>query len=193
MIAPTSNVASTVLVVLIGAFVAAATVVSTTMIQLGVSHEYIGIATGLAITARSIGGSIGTAIYSTILSSKLQHYLVPDAATPLARAGVNPAEIPTILGALLSGDATNPAVTEQSPAILVIAVNGIKQAYAHSFRVVYLVAIAFGVVGTVCVAFSANVDHLMTGTVDIKLDEGAKIKAHTDTGGGHLHRKGEDE
>jgi hypothetical protein len=179
-------------VVLIGAFVAAGTVVSTAMIQLGVSHEYIGIATGLAITARSMGGSVGTTIYSSILASRIKHYLVPDVAKPLAQAGVDPAKIPAIIGALLAGDATNPAVTEQLPDILIIAVNGIKQAYAHSFRVVYLVAIAFGVMGTVCVAFSANVDHLMTRTVDIKLDEGAKIKAHTDTGGGHLHRKGED-
>jgi hypothetical protein len=42
---------------------------------------------------------------------------------------------------------------------------------------VYLVTIAFGVVGTVCAAFSTNVDKLMTSHVDIKLEEGAHVHA----------------
>jgi len=70
--------------------VVAATVFSTSMVQLSVSHEYIGIATGLAITARSVGGSIGTTIYASVLNSKLQDYLVTDVATPLAKAGLDP-------------------------------------------------------------------------------------------------------
>jgi len=58
----------------------------------------------------------------------------------------------------------------------------------HSLRLVYLVSIAFGVVGTVIVCFSKNVDEYMTNKVDIRLDEGAKLKAVTDTGEGHIIR-----
>ncbi|KAK1762784.1 trichothecene efflux pump [Phialemonium atrogriseum] len=193
IVSPTSNVGSTVLTVLVGGFVSAATIVSTAMIQLGVPHEYIGIATGLAITMRSIGGSVGTTIYSSVLTSKLKHYLFQYAATPLAKAGVDPQTIPALLAALLGGSVTDSVVTSQSPEVLGIAANGIKQAYAHSFRIVYLITIAFGVLGTICVAFSSDVDHLMTGGIDIKLDEGAKLRANDDTGGGHIHRQGEED
>jgi hypothetical protein len=51
----------------VGARFSAAVILSTTMIQLGVLHEYIGIATPMAIIARSIGGFIGTSLYTSIL------------------------------------------------------------------------------------------------------------------------------
>jgi hypothetical protein len=51
----------------VGAYFSSAVVLSTSMIQLGVLHEYIGIATPMAIIARSIGGFIGTSLYTSIL------------------------------------------------------------------------------------------------------------------------------
>ena len=73
------------------------------------------------------------------------------------------------------------------------AVLGLKWAFAHALRTVYLCSLAFGGIGIVCAAFVINVDHLMTRTVDIKLEEGAHVKGHTDTGEGHfIKRVGED-
>jgi hypothetical protein len=178
IVTPTSHIASTVLTVLTGIAIAAGTVYTTTMIQLGVSHEFIGVATGLAILARSMGGSVGTTIYTAVLQDRITHYIVPDAAIPLITAGVPREKVEGVLGALLVGQVTSPAVTSLSPAQLAVAAHGLKVAFAHSFRVVYLVTIAFGVVGTVCVAFSSNVGHLMTSQVDIKLEEGAHVHAH---------------
>ena len=37
------------------------------MITLNVPHEYIGVAIGLVTTARAVGGSIGTTVYTVIL------------------------------------------------------------------------------------------------------------------------------
>ncbi len=181
IVTPTSNIASTVLVVLTGIAITSATVVTTTMIQLGVDHEFIGVATGLAILARSMGGSVGTTIYTAVLQNRVAVYIVPDAAVPLVAAGVSPDVVGDALTALLAGDVTSPAVRSLSPSQMVIAAQGIKIAFAHSFRIVYLATIAFAVVGTVCVAFSSNVDHLMTSQVDIKLEEGAHIHAHNVT------------
>jgi hypothetical protein len=73
------------------------------------------------------------------------------------------------------------------------AVLGLKWTFAHALRTVYLSSIAFGGIGIICSAFVANVDHLMTRTIDIKLEEGAYVKGHTDTGEGHfIKRVGED-
>jgi hypothetical protein len=72
---------------------------------------------------------------------------------------------------------------------------GLKWALAHAFCIVYLCSIAFSGIGMVCAAFVANVDYLMTSyrTIDIKLEEVAHVKGHTDTGEGHfIKRVGED-
>jgi hypothetical protein len=169
----------------VGALVSSATIVSATMVQLGVPHAYIGVGTAMVITARSIGGSVGTTLYSTILADRVRHYLIMDVANPLAKAGVSSETIPHIIEALQGGHI---GALGLSPEIIAITGAGLKQAYAHSFRIVYLITLAFGVMGTICVAFSRNVDDQMTNKVDIKLDEGARIKGRDNTSGGHIIR-----
>jgi len=189
-IAPTNNKAATVLTILIGGFVGSTSVISTAVIQIGVAHEYIGIATGLTICARAVGGSVGTTVYSAVLQARLKHNIIQDVALPLAEAGLNPSLLPAVIGALTTGDVTNPALGALTPKMIGIAIEGLKHAWASAFRVVYLVTIAFGVVGTFVVCFSANTDHLLSHKIDIKLAEGAHVHANTDTGEGHIIRHG---
>jgi hypothetical protein len=184
MLAPGSAVVSTIMVACVGALVNAAAIASATMIQLGVPHEYMGVGTAMAITARSIGGSVGTTVYTSILENRLVHYIPTDIGIPLAKAGAAREAIPHIIEALLSGNTTT--LKHLTPEVLTAGSAGLKQAFAHSFRIVYLVTLAFGVTGTICVAFSRNVDDQMTKKVDIKLEEGAHIVGHGDTGGGHI-------
>jgi len=186
IVTPTSNVSSTALLPLIYAFISGASIIATAMVQLGVEHEFIGIASGMLVTTRSLGGAVATTIYVSILQNKVAGSLAKEVGIPLAKAGVPLESIPAIIEALAAGDTTSPALASISLAALGTAVEGLKQAYAHAFRIVYLVSIAFGVVGTIVVAFSANVDHLMIRKVDIKLDEGAHIHSHMDTGEGHV-------
>ena len=63
---------------------------------------------------------------------------------------------------------------------------GVKQSYAHSLRIVYLASIGFGLVGVLAVCFCKDVEKYKTDRVDILLDEGAKIHAITDTGEGYV-------
>jgi len=189
-IAPTNNKAATALTILIGGFVGATSVISTAVIQVGVAHEFIGIATGLTICSRAVGGAVGTTVYSTILQARLKKNIIKDVAFPLAYSGLNPALLPAVVGALSTGDLTDPSLAALTPQMLEIAVEGLKKAWTESFRVVYLVTIAFGVVGTLVVCFSANTDHLLSHKIDIKLEEGAHVNANTDTGEGHVIRHG---
>ena len=116
----------------------------------------IGIATSMAITARSMGGFIGTSLYTSILQSKLMHYLPTDVAIPLVKAQAPVQDIPLTIEALLLGN--KEMLQEISSELLRVAEQGIKLAYAHLFRITYLVAIAFGVIGILFVAFSRNVN-----------------------------------
>ncbi|KAF5599502.1 trichothecene efflux pump [Fusarium pseudoanthophilum] len=180
IVTPGSHVASTVIVALIGFCVTSITVAAIIMIQLDVPHNYIGTATGVAITCRSMGGAIGVVVYTSVLSSRFSSNLPSKAGMPLAMAGVDPKTIPGILQALLSGNLKNPALQGVPPEILAIALKGIKSAFASALRVTFLTSISFAAVALVLVAFSADVDHLMTRQVDVKLagDEGSGIAAN---------------
>ncbi|EXJ87183.1 hypothetical protein A1O3_04142 [Capronia epimyces CBS 606.96] len=187
IVSPSSSTASTVLVAMEGISVGGGMIVATAMVQLAVEHEYIGIATALAVTARNIGGSVGQVIYVSIFTEKLKTNVVKYVAYPLLAAGVSPSILPTVVEAF-SGAAPKSVLAGLTPAQLEVGVKGVQSAFVHSLRIVYLVSIAFGVVGTVIVCFTKNVDEYMTNQVDIRLDEGAKLNAVTDTGEGHIIR-----
>ncbi|OCK74612.1 trichothecene efflux pump [Lepidopterella palustris CBS 459.81] len=191
IVTPQSHVASTALVVLLFACVAGVNITTLTFVQVTVKHEFIGIATGITICSRSVGGSVGQVIYTTILQNQLTSNLAADVSVPLARAGVALSSIPAVLEALLTGETTSRAVASLTPSQLMIAAEGIATAYAGAFRTVYLVTIAFGVIGLITVCFVADIDHLLTQKVDIRLEEGAKITAHMDTGKGHIIQQNE--
>ena len=189
IIAPGSYIASTIIVILVGAGVSAATVASNAMIALGVAHEYLGVGIGLATTARAVGGSIATTVYSVILQDNVAKNLPFNLGTALIKAGLPIADIAAVATALVTGNTTSPALELASPAELGAGIAAIKQTYATAFRLVYLVSITFGVLGMLCALFSRDVKSLMTRDIDIKLEEGAHVVGHADNTGGHIiHR-----
>jgi formate hydrogenlyase subunit 4 len=118
MIAPGSYIASTIIVILVGAGVSAATVASNAMIALGVAHEYLGVGIGLATTARAVGGSIATTVYSVILQDNVAKNLPFNLGTALIKAGLPIADIAAVAIALVTGNTTSPALELASPAEL---------------------------------------------------------------------------
>lgn len=183
---PETNVSSPVLVGLTFICVSGVNIIAVSMVQVGVHHVHIGVASGLAVTARSLGGAVATTIYLSILNNRVAANIPKDVAAPLAQEGVAPKLIPAVIEALTTGETTSPALAQVSPQALGTAIYGLKLSYASAFRLIYLVTIAFGVVSVVLVAFAADVDHLMTDHIDIKLNEGAHVRAVTDTGEGHV-------
>lgn len=163
-------------------------IIATAMVQLAVKHEYLGIVTLLAVTVRNVGGAVAQVIYISILTGKMKTNVVKYVALPLAKAGVAPASLPEIVAAL-SGQGPPSALASLTPSQLALGIGGVKQAFSHSFRIVYLTSIAFGVLGTIAVCFSKDVRPYMTHNVDINLDEGGKVFGGvTDTGEGHIIR-----
>jgi hypothetical protein len=173
-------------VALAGSAVASATVVINSIIQLSVPHQYLGVAMGLITTFRYVGGSVGATIYQTILSNELAANLGKNVATALATAGVPLADIPALAGAIATGNTTSPALAAASPAALGAGVLALKLTYVHAFRIIYLVSIAFGVLGTVCAAFTRNIGEFLTNKVDVRLDEHISLGIHEVHKGGHV-------
>jgi len=185
-IKPESPVACTILVALQGCTVGGGMIVSTAMVQLAVEHEYLGLVTQMAVTARNAGGAVATVIYTAIFTGRIKHNIKTRVAIPLAMAGVDPASLPAIVGAFM-GQAPKSVLAALTPEQLAVGISGLRQSYIHSFRIVFLVSIAFGVIGIVAACLTKDVDHLMTNKVEMTLDEGAKFtSAATDTGEGHF-------
>jgi uncharacterized membrane protein YeaQ/YmgE (transglycosylase-associated protein family) len=171
-----TDVSSAALVALCFGMVGAVSLLSLSMAQVGVDHNYIGVATAFMITIRSMGGAVATVVYVTILQNRLQSDLPKFVGIPLTEAGVPPSRIPSIISALVNSHFTNSFLAGLSQNTLQAGKIGLQNAYADSFRLVYLISIAFGVIGIIVVAFAADVDHLMTSQVEIKLLEGARTK-----------------
>ncbi|OCK72990.1 trichothecene efflux pump [Lepidopterella palustris CBS 459.81] len=193
IVTPDSRIASSVLVGIMGVSISWGMAIAGAMCQLAVSHEYLGLAANLAVTMRNIGGAVGTVIYMSIFSNRFKSNMMIDVAMPLLKSGVPPASITSVIAALTKKTPES-ILTTLKPEQFVIGVNGIKDAYVHALRVVYLVSIAFGVLATICAAFTMDVDHLLTNEIDIILDEGAMVtQGLTDTGEGHVIYREEQE
>lgn len=169
--------------------VGAGTVASTSIAQLAVPHEYLGIASLMLVTARTVGGSVATTVYTVILQNDIKDHGARKIGLAAYAAGLPIGDIIPFVTALLSGDATNPILAStfvSYPKAVLAGVAALKEAYSHAFRLVYLVSIAFGGLGIICALFSLNVDHLLTRHVDVLLDEGAHIKTHEGNRKGHV-------
>jgi hypothetical protein len=189
---PGTHIASTAIVALIGFGLSGGTVASNSIIQLSVPHQYVGVAMGIVTTARNVGGSVATTIYTTILTNELAKRLGVDIATALAKAGLPLAQVPGVTEAIATGNLTSPALAGVSLEILGAGAYGLKTAYSNSFKIVYLVSIAFGIIGAVCAMWTQNVGKFMTNKVDVRLDEGAHITTRGDTGGHVINHEGEE-
>jgi hypothetical protein len=132
-----------------------------------------------------------------ILTRSIEEHLGKDIGTALAKAGLPLADAPAVIGALATGNMTSAPLELASPSILAAGACALQVSYAHSFRLVYLVSITFGVLGVICSILSREVWSLLTSKVDIKLEEGAHVVGHADSTGGHVinhdnHKKGKD-
>jgi hypothetical protein len=186
IVGPNTEIASSALTVCVGIGVGAVSVVINAMIQLRVPHQYIGVAMGLVTVFRYVGGSVGTTVYEVILTNQLTDNLGKNVATALGEAGLPVADIPAVTEALATGDATSPALALASPAALAAGTIAIKLTYAHAFKIIYLVSIAFGTVGTICAAFTRNVGEYLTNKLDVILDEQVHLGLHDVQKGGHV-------
>lgn len=111
--------------------------------QLAVPGLYIGAATALSASARSVGGAVGLSIFQAILNSKMTDAVPKYVAQGAFKGGLAMSQantvLPTLIPAVASGDAqviaglsSIPGIT---PQIIDDAIIGFQDALAHSLRV----------------------------------------------------------
>ncbi|KAF2501585.1 MFS general substrate transporter, partial [Lophium mytilinum] len=166
----TSSPASAIaLATLSGGFYMATTVACIGMIQVAVRHEYLGVATGIAQSLRTYGGSMTSIIAPVMLKNKLKGQVKSRLVPALAAAGVPLLNLPVAVQSFLAGDVTSPAFAGANPLGLLKAGQVLQSCYIHAFAYVYEICILFGGLAIVFALCSKNSKEYLSPVVEIHL------------------------
>lgn len=127
----------------------------------------MGLVTGVMGAIRTGLSAIATSMYSSILSTESAKY-IPQKVTPAAlAAGLPSSSLPALFTGITAGSYTS--VPGISPEIIAATSSAVKEAYAESFRTVYLCTIPFGVLLIIAALLSPNVEKYLTDEVARKM------------------------
>jgi hypothetical protein len=121
-----------------------------TAAQFATPAELIAITSGLMISVRSLGGSVGLAIYTAIFNSVLTDNLGPKVAAAALPLGLPESSLPQLIGALATENQTALAsVPGITPNIIAAAAGGLFDAFGLAFRYVWVAAGSFASIAVI--------------------------------------------
>ncbi|KIW01794.1 uncharacterized protein PV09_06966, partial [Verruconis gallopava] len=135
-----------------------------------VQSSDLGLANGFLGSIKQIAGSVAVSIYVAVLTNRIDVEL-PKAVTSAAiNAGLPSTSVVAVLGAVANGTtAALNAVPGINPNIEAAVTNGVKTAYASSFKTVYLVTIAFGGIAFIAALFTSNINAMLNNYVSRRI------------------------
>lgn len=143
-----------------------------TVVQLSTPHHLIATATAVTVSARSVATSSFTAIYAAAFSQRLKEKLPNYVAVAAMKAGLPPSALKAFIGALAAGDkAALLHIQGVTPTIIFAGVAALKDAYADSVRVVYIIAAPFGIAAAISCFFIADLRATMNYKVDAPVEK----------------------
>lgn len=158
-----------------------------TVIQLAVDPRYIAQVSGLLVAVRGTGGAVGPAIavrslpspttslrliaQAAVFNDKIAAKLPTYIAQAGLAAGLPPTSLAPFVGGLATGNitlaASAPGVT---PEMLAAGGQAALEAFADSFRYIWIVSVPFVVVGLVAVSCMSSVREALNAIVDRPLE-----------------------
>jgi len=144
-----------------------------TTASLHVPQRDLGIAIGLIGTFRSLGGSIGSVIFSSIFTQTASKQVAKRITETAIAAKVPTAFIPALIGATkltILGIPGEAAKLPNVPAsVLSSCVTAARYGYAYSFRVTWLASIPFGVIALFSAIVVRDPSKYFTNHVEVHL------------------------
>ncbi|KAI7781427.1 MFS general substrate transporter [Diaporthe eres] len=111
--------------------------------QLSVPPELIAVASGIMISMRSLGGTIGIAIYNAVFISETNH-IPSNVASAALEAGLPSGSADEFVGYIVAHNETGLAtIAGATPEIISAGADAALDTYAAAFRLVWLTAIPF--------------------------------------------------
>ncbi|CAK7237427.1 hypothetical protein SCUCBS95973_009956 [Sporothrix curviconia] len=139
-------------------------------VQFTAPHAYLSTATGLAFSARAIGGAFGSAVIDAILNGYLNKNYAPAVGAAAVAAGLPESSVAALLADLAAGTVGGDDVPGASAAVWDAAVTASHSQYAHAYRLGWASIIPFVVLATAAVAFLRGVKELMTEKVEATVE-----------------------
>ncbi|KAH7015973.1 putative efflux pump antibiotic resistance protein, partial [Macrophomina phaseolina] len=138
-----------------------------------VPHEDLGTASGLIGTFRSAGGSIGNAIFSTVLHSVVNSDLQGNIGDAAVAAGFEASNLPQLVPAVINEAVGVPGALDAvgvSDAVRSATLAAFKSTYAKAFRMVFYTSIPFGVIALAAAWFVEDPSPMLTNHVATELE-----------------------
>lgn len=140
-------------------------------VQLAPPHHLIATASALNVSARAIGSTIFTAIYTANFSSRLREKIPGYISEAALNAGLPPDSLPAFIGAISSHNtAAVSNIPGATPSIVAVGELALKRAFADSLRIVFIVAAPIGAVACIGCLFMGNLGKTMGYRVDAPLE-----------------------
>jgi hypothetical protein len=137
----------------------------------------IGLASGLLASIRSAGGSVAVAVYSTILTNRLDTTIPANIEKAVVIAGFPESQVSALAAAVKARTWANfPGMT---PAISAAIAENAPTAYAQAFKTVYLSSLGFGAIAIMGSLLSRDARGHLTEKVERKMHHGKVLTKET--------------
>ncbi|KAF2640536.1 MFS general substrate transporter [Massarina eburnea CBS 473.64] len=142
-------------------------------IQFTAPHAFLSTATGLAFSARAIGGAFGSAVISAVINSRLTAHYALDVGAAATAAGLPTSSLPALLEAMKEGTANTvkgQGIPGANAEIMIAAWQASYWSYARAYRLGWWSVVPFVALATVSVAAMRGVKDLMTEKVEATVE-----------------------
>ncbi|GAB1736026.1 hypothetical protein NU219Hw_g6080t1 [Hortaea werneckii] len=138
--------------------------------QFSAPHSHLSTATGLAFSARAIGGAFGSAVLDAIINGKIARTWSSKVANAALKAGLPENSASALLDAIGSGEGVNevPGVTS---AIAEASLDASHWAYAHAYRLAWWSIFPFVALALIAVLCLKDVKDQMTEKVEATVEK----------------------
>ncbi|KAK4195873.1 MFS general substrate transporter [Triangularia verruculosa] len=143
-------------------------------IQYTAPHAFLSTATGMAFSARAIGGAMGSAVLNAIVEGRLSSHYASAVGSAAVAAGLPEGSVGDLLEALAAGE-QGKEINGATPGVWAAAVGESHWQYAYAYRLAWSSIIPFTVAALVAVFFLRDVKNLMTEKVEATLEKDPTI------------------
>ena len=146
-----------------------------TAASLNVPQKDLGVAIGLIGTFRSVGGSVGSVIFSSIFAQTATKQVGTRIAKIAIADGMSSKTIPDLIEATILTLVGVPDLLATLPDVSAqtfdACVNAARYGYAYGFRMTWLASIPFGVIALLCAIAVKDPSKYFTNHVEIHLNK----------------------
>jgi len=145
------------------------------LVQFTAPHAYLSTATGLAFSARALGGAFGSAVLDAIINNKIGKSYAPAVSSAATKAGLPSASVPALLAAFAAGSGFSD-VQGINPTILAAATHASQETYAAAYRLAWSSIIPFVILALICIVFLKGVKELMTEHIEATVEKDEPVE-----------------